>query len=209
MSKVTVYNLKGEKAGDVSLSKDVFDLPNNDALLHQAYVTISANRRQSTSHTKGVGERAGSGIKPWRQKGTGRARTGSVRNPIWRKGGVTFGPKKERNFKKNITKKMNQKAIKLALSGKVREKKLFVIDKMELPEKKTKQFALALEKIGISKSALIGFTKEEKDLHLYCRNIKKISSIPTDNLNVLDILNNDSLIVSKESIKVLEEKYAK
>ena len=111
--KVFPVNLKGEKVEDIKLPEAVFNLPSNNSLLHQVYVSMMSNKRQVIAHTKDRAERAGSGRKPWKQKGTGRARTGSVRNPIWRKGGIVFGPSKERNFKKRINQKMKQKSIKI------------------------------------------------------------------------------------------------
>jgi len=187
MAKVSVYNLLGKKVEDISLSDDVFAVPKNDVLLHQVYVAQFANKRTVIAHTKNRGERKGTGKKPWRQKGTGNARVGSRRTPVWRGGGVVFGPTKDRNFKKKINKKMNQKALKIALSEKVRSKNLIIVNEMKLKEKKTKEFA--------------------KALILYSRNIPKVNPIPTSNLNVFDILNNKYLVLSKESIKFLENKY--
>lgn len=207
MSKVSVYNLKGDKVEDIELSKDVFGLPENDALVHQAYVAISSNQREAIAHAKDRSERAGSGKKPWKQKGTGNARTGSVRNPIWRKGGVTFGPTKDRNFKKDINKKMKVKAVKTVLSGKARSKSLIVLDKLDLAEKKTKEFAKGLKNLKANGSSLIGFSDKEKDYYLFCRNIEKVDGVPTRNLNVFDMLNHKNLILTKDSVKYLEEKF--
>lgn len=209
MAKVSVYNLKGEKTGDIKLSDEVFGLKLNKNLVHQAYVTIYSNQRQVLAHTKDRGERAGSGKKPWRQKGTGNARVGSIRNPIWRKGGIVFGPTKDRNFKKNINKKMMQKAILIALSEKVRSQEMLVLEKIELTKKKTKEFSDILKNLKIKSSVLIGFSEKEKELVLYSRNLKKVQSVLTGNLNVFDILNNKNLIVSKESVDYLEKKYGK
>jgi large subunit ribosomal protein L4 len=207
MAKVSVYNLLGKKVEDISLSDDVFAVPKNDVLLHQVYVAQFANKRTVIAHTKNRGERKGTGKKPWRQKGTGNARVGSRRTPVWRGGGVVFGPTKDRNFKKKINKKMNQKALKIALSEKVRSKNLIIVNEMKLKEKKTKEFAKALINLKIKGSALIGLDSHEKDSYLYSRNIPKVNPIPTSNLNVFDILNNKYLVLSKESIKFLENKY--
>jgi large subunit ribosomal protein L4 len=209
MIKVAVYNLGGMKVEDMKLSDNVFSVSKNDILLHQVYVSQFANKRTVIAHTKNRGERKGTGKKPWRQKGTGNARVGSRRTPVWRKGGVVFGPTKDRNFKKKINKKMNQKAILIALSEKMRSKNLVVVDEIKLKERKTKEFAQALTNLKIKGSALVGLAGKEKDLYLYSRNIPKVSPIPTGNLNVFDILNNKYLILSKESIKFLENKYGK
>ncbi len=209
MPKAAVYNLEGKKTEDMSLSEEVFGLPMNNELLHQACVTIQANQRKVLAHTKDRGERAGSGRKPWKQKGTGNARVGSVRTPVWRKGGIIFGPTKERNFKKKINKKMMKKAILIALSAKLKSKNILVLEKIELSEKKTRKFAEIFKNLKIKGSALIGFSAKEKDCQLYSRNLKRVINISTSNLNVFDIMNNKNLILSKESVKYLEEKYKK
>jgi large subunit ribosomal protein L4 len=209
MPKAQVYNIKGEKVKELKLSDEVFGLPSNNDLLHQAYVTIQGNDRKVLAHTKDRGERSGSGKKPWRQKGTGNARVGSVRTPVWRKGGIVFGPTKERNFKKQINKKMMRKAILISLSSKVKDNNLLVLDKIEIAEKKTKKFAEILKNLKIKGSVLIGFDKKEKDFQMYSKNLKKAKNILTANLNVFDIMNNKNLILSEDSIKYLEEKYKK
>ncbi|MFH0969005.1 MAG: 50S ribosomal protein L4 [Patescibacteria group bacterium] len=205
--KISVYNSEGKKVEDIELSPEVFGLPMNNELLHQAYIAISSNQRTVLAHTKDRGERSGSGKKPWRQKGTGNARVGSVRTPVWRKGGIVFGPTKERNFKKDINKKMMRKAILLALSEKVKSGNLVILDKLEIAAKKTKEFAKVLGNLKIKGSSLVGFSGKEKDLQVFSRNIKKVRNILASNLNVFDILNNKNLILSKDSIKYLEEKY--
>jgi large subunit ribosomal protein L4 len=207
MPKAKVYNIKGENAGEIKLSEEVFGLPMNSELLQQAYVAIQGNQRKVIAHTKNRGERHGSGKKPWKQKGTGNARVGSVRTPVWRGGGIIFGPTKDRNFKKDINKKMMRKAILIALGAKVKSGALVILDKIELAEKKTKKFSEIINNLKVKGTSLIGFSKEEKDLQIYSRNLKKICNILTSNLNVLDIMNNKNLILSKDSIKYLEEKY--
>ncbi len=209
MPKVSVYNLSGEKVEDIELADAVFAVPKNDALLHQVYVVQAGNQRMVIAHTKGRGEVAGSGKKPWAQKGTGNARVGSKRTPVWRGGGVVFGPTKDRNFKKKINVKMKRKAVLVALSEKARSKNLIIINEMKLKEKKTKEIAKALKNLKIKGSVLLGLAGPEKEIYLYSRNVPRVSPIPTCNLNVLDILNNKYLMLSKESIKFLEEKYKK
>ncbi len=209
MIKFPVYNLKGEKVKDIELSEEVFGLKKNDALLHQVYVSQYANRRTVLAHTQDRAERAGSGRKPWRQKGTGRARVGSVRSPIWRKGGIIFGPTKDRNFTKDVPKKMKQKALALALSGKLADKELFLVESLALKEAKTKLMSEALKKLKIRGSALIGFSEKEKESKRASRNLPKVSNIDAKNLNVFDVLNSKHLVLSEEGVKVLENKYKK
>lgn len=209
MASISVYNLKGEKKEEMEVSDKVFALPENDTLLHQVFVALMANKRQVLADTKNRGERAGSGIKPWKQKGTGRARVGSVRTPTWRGGGVAFGPTNDRNFKKKINKKMNSKAIALALSGKVRDKEIFVLENFDLKERKTKLMSEVLKNLKIKGSVLLGFHAKEKEMTLAARNLKKADCILSENLNVLDILNHKNLVLSKESIKSIEKKYEK
>jgi large subunit ribosomal protein L4 len=209
MIKFPVYNLKGEKIKDIELSDSVFGLPANDALLHQVYVSQYANRRQVLAHTKDRAERSGSGKKPWRQKGTGRARVGSIRSPLWRKGGVVFGPTKDRNFKKKVTKKMNRKALAMALSGKLAEREIVVVESLKIGEIKTKLMAKALQSLNLKGRILIGFSKKEKIYQRASRNIPKVDNIDVENLNVFDILNHKYLVLSEEGIKIIEKKYKK
>lgn len=207
--KIAVYNSSGKKVEDLELSEKVFGLPKNDDLVHQVMVTISGNARQPLAHTKNRGERAGSGRKPWRQKGTGRARVGSVRSPLWKKGGIIFGPRSERNYSRKINKKMKAKAIAVVLSGKVRDKEVTVVDKFDLAEKKTKKAAKMLGNLKIIGRVLMAFSEKEKDLRIASRNLKKVENVLTSQINVLEMLRNKNLVMSKESIKYLEEKYGK
>ncbi|HBR78803.1 MAG: 50S ribosomal protein L4 [Candidatus Moranbacteria bacterium GW2011_GWE1_35_17] len=205
--KTIVYNFEGKKVKDIELSEAVFNVPLNTELLHEVYVSMDANQRVAIAHTKGRGEVAGSGKKPWKQKGTGRARVGSVRSPIWRGGGIVFGPTKDRNFKKKINKKANAKAILMALSEKLRSEKLIIVDKVEAMNKKTRDIASGLNSLKLRGSILINLSEAEKDTYLYSRNIKNVKCIPVNNLNVLDILNHKSVVLSEESVKYLEKKY--
>jgi large subunit ribosomal protein L4 len=209
MIKFPVHNLKGEKVKDIELSENVFGAGANDALLHQVYVSQYANRRQVLAHTKDRAERAGSGKKPWKQKGTGRARVGSVRSPIWRKGGIVFGPTKDRNFKKDVPKKMGRKALAVALSGKARDMELFLVDNLAIKEAKTKLISEAIKNMKFKGSVLIGFSVKEKETKRASRNLPRVTNIDAKNLNVFDILNHKNLVLSEEGVKVLEEKYKK
>ncbi|MFA6160448.1 MAG: 50S ribosomal protein L4, partial [Parcubacteria group bacterium] len=205
--KISVYNIAGQEVEKMDLSEAVFGVKKNDVLIHQAMVAIQSNQRQVLAHTKNRGDRAGSGIKPWKQKGTGRARVGSVRNPAWKKGGVAFGPRNDRNFTKKINKKMNAKAILMVLSAKLKDNEIMILDKFDLKEKKTKAMADVLKNLKISAKTLIAFTTLEKDLRIVSRNLKKTENILTSQLNVLEMLKNKFLLMSKDSIKYLEEKY--
>lgn len=204
---ITVYNLEGKKVKDIELSDKVFNAPLNAELLHEVYVSMSSNKRVAIAHTKDRGEVSGSGKKPWKQKGTGRARVGSVRSPIWRGGGVVFGPSKDRNFKKKINKKANAKSILMALSEKFRSENLVVIDKLEIESKKTKDMAIGLKNLNLTGTILINLNENETAVYLYARNIEKVKCMPISNLNVYDILNNKKLVLSEDSVKYLEKKY--
>jgi large subunit ribosomal protein L4 len=205
--KTIVYNFEGKKIKDIELADNVFNVPLNADLLHEVYVSMDSNQRVAIAHTKGRGEVAGSGKKPWKQKGTGRARVGSVRNPVWKGGGVIFGPKKDRNFKKKINKKANIKAILIALSEKLRSERLIVVDRIEASNKKTKDIVSGLKSLNINGSILLNLADGEKGVYLYSRNIESVKCVPVESLNVFDILNHKNLILSEESIKYLEKKY--
>lgn len=209
MAKIKVYDFEGKELEELPIADSVFGLDAQDALIHQVYVAQAANRRQGGAHTKTRGERAGSGKKPWRQKGTGRARVGSVRTPVWRKGGVVFGPRKERNFSQKINKKMNVKAILSVLSRKFQDGQIFAMETLKFTENKTKNAARALKNVKIEGSALVGFGESEKDYMRSSRNIVRVSNLSVAQLNVFDMLNHKNLILSKEAIKYLEEKYGK
>lgn len=207
MAKIKVYNLEGKEIEEISVCDSVFGLPKNDDLVHQVVVAMDANKRQVLADTKTRGERAGSGIKPWKQKGTGRARVGSRRTPLWKKGGVVFGPTSDRNYKQKINKKMNQKAIATVLSGKLKDQEIFVIDKLSFTEKKTKEVAKMLLNFKIKGKTLMAFSSAEKEFRLVSRNLAKVENILTPQLNVLEMLRNKNLLLSKESVMFLEEKY--
>ena len=207
MAKVTVYNLEGKKVEDLTVSDNVFGVKENNELLRQVFMVISGNQRDSIAHTKGKGQVAGSGKKPFRQKGTGSARQGQKRNPVLKGGGISFGPTKDKNFKRNLNKKMKQKAVCVSISEKLRNKSLIAVDTLKIEKIKTKVFAEALKKLKVQGKTLIGFSDQEKEMSLAIRNIKNVKNIQTKDLNVMDLLNNKYLIISKDSIKYLEEKF--
>lgn len=207
---VNTYNTKGEKITQTKLPKEIFEVPVNSDLIHQVVVSQMARKKQVTAHTKTRGDVRGGGKKPWRQKGTGRARHGSIRSPIWRGGGVTFGPRKDKVFKKRIPKKMKRKALFMVLSSKVKDDSLILLDELKIEEAKTKLILEILKKLPLkNKSSLIALSEMDKNLILAIRNIPKIKTIQVRDLNALDLLSFKYLIMSKESIKVLKETFLK
>jgi large subunit ribosomal protein L4 len=214
-----VYNNKGEVSGNINLPESIFGLPKNSDLVHQVVVSMMSNQRANTAHTKDRGEVSGTGKKPWKQKGTGRARHGDRKSPIWVGGGVAHGPKNTRNYKKKINKKMNAKALFTALSEKFKAGRILFVDNMALSEIKTKEASKAIMSLGKiegferllgSKKVVAHIATDSKDDTV----IKSFNNIPyvkvneIRNLNVLDILNHRYLVIVNptESIKTLEAK---
>ena len=207
-----VYNIAGEKKTALKLNEKVFGLEANEALVHQAMVAQMANERQNLAHTKNRSEVRGGGRKPWRQKGTGRARAGSNRSPIWMGGGVTFGPRSERNYKKQINKKMKQKALLMVLSDKAVNNNLTVIESLGIKEFKTKTIDNLLKKIEGKKDEkrsvlIINDKKDEKTKYSF-RNLTGVKYININNLNIVDLLAKRDTILSKDSIKIIEKLYS-
>ncbi|MCG2809415.1 MAG: 50S ribosomal protein L4 [Candidatus Portnoybacteria bacterium] len=215
MLKEIVYNQEGEEVGKVNLPADVFGLEINQDLICQAVNAQRANAREVIAHTKDRSEVSGGGKKPWRQKGTGRARHGSNRSPIWKGGGVTFGPTNERVFTQKINKKMKQKSLLMALSSKVKDEEIILLDKLDLTEAKTKKMAEILNKLkngakkDIDKGVLIVLPTVDQKIITASRNLPKIKTIQADSLNIYDILNYHYLLMPKKSIKVIQEFYIK
>ena len=207
MPKVDVYDLKGKKVSDIELADSVFGIEPNENIVHSALVNYLANQRQGTQSTKTRAEVSGGGKKPWRQKGTGRARQGSTRAPQWIKGGIALGPK-PRSYKYTINKKERRLAIKSILSSKVIEKELTVVDKLELKEIKTKTMVKALTDLKVSGKTLIILPEKNKNVLMSSRNIENVKTITANNINVFDLLKYTNLILSVETCKKLEEVYA-
>ncbi len=206
--KVPVYNQKKEEIDKIELPSEIFDVPLNQDLVYQAVLVQQSNQREPIAKTKDRGERRGGGRKPWRQKGTGRARAGSNRSPIWRKGGVTFGPTPEKVYKKKISKKMKKKALFMVLSEKLRRNLLLIIDNLEINKIKTKEANLILKNLFLENgSGLIALPKMEKNIILSVRNIPKTGTIQAKDLNILDVLSYKYLVLPKESIKVIQETF--
>ena len=207
MLKVKVYNLEGKETEEVELSEEIFDVKVKDDLVHQAFVAHISNSRQVLADTKNKGEVRGGGKKPWKQKGTGRARHGSSRSPIWRGGGVTFGPTTERNYSKKINKKMKAKALHMVLSSKIKDKELIILDDPKLNKVSTKLMSDTLKKLPISGKVLLSLGKKDDRIFKSVKNIPNTSMIASDSLNIADLLKNKFLIVNKDGIKKIEEVY--
>ena len=207
MPKVDVYNMQGKKVSDVELSEAVFGIEPNENVVHSVLVNYLANQRQGTQSTKTRAEVRGGGRKPWRQKGTGRARQGSIRAPQWIKGGIALGPK-PRSYKYRVNKKERQLAIKSLLSSKVLENELTVLDKLEVKEPKTKVMVKALADLKIEGKTLIILADKNENVSLSSRNIEGVRIIELNTINVFDLLNCNKLILPLDTVKKLEEVYA-
>ena len=207
MPKVDVLDLKGKKVSDIELADSVFGIEPNEAIVHSVLVNYLANQRQGTQSTKTRAEVSGGGRKPWRQKGTGRARQGSIRAPQWIKGGIALGPK-PRSYKYTVNKKERRLAIKSILSSKVLEKELTVVDKLELKEIKTKSMVKALADLKVTGKTLIVLPENNKNVLMSSRNIEGVKTIVANNINVFDLLKYTNLILSVDTVKKLEEVYA-
>lgn len=208
-----LYNQKAENVGKVDLPDRIFNLEINKDLVHQVVTSQASNKRQVIAHAKGRAEVRGGGKKPWRQKGTGRARHASIRSPIWKGGGVTFGPTKERNFKKKINKKMARKALFMVLSSKVKDKQLFVLDDIRLENPKTKEMAIILKNlsslIGNNPKTLLVLPLMEDNVKRSSKNLPNLSAVEARNLNPLEILSYKYLVLVKDSIEALNKTFSK
>ena len=207
MPTAVLYNMQGSKVGDVELSAALFGAEVNKAVLHESVVNYLANQRQGTQSTKTRTEVSGGGAKPFRQKGTGRARQGSTRAPQWIKGGVALGPK-PRDYSYSINKKVKKLAMVSALSAKAADECVMVIDNLTMDEIKTKAIADMLKAMGVESKALIVTNEMEKNVYLSARNIEGVKASYVGMLNVYDVLNHDKFIVAKDAIAKLEEVYA-
>lgn len=207
MAKIDVLNLAGAVTGQIELSDSVFGIEPNQAVMHMIVKNQLANRRQGTSSTKTRSEVRGGGKRPWRQKGTGRARHGSTRSAQYVGGGIIFGPK-PRTYRFTVNKKVRRLALKSALSSKLLENKLVVVENFDLAEIKTKAFVQVLNNLKIDSSALIVADKKVETLELSARNVKGIKTALVNTLNVFDLLKYDRLLVSKEAVEKIQEVYA-
>lgn len=217
--KTDLYNQKGENIGTVNLPEEIFGVKLNMELIHQALITQNANKRTTVAHAKGRGEVRGGGKKPWKQKGTGRARHGSIRSPIWKGGGVTGGPTNERNFSQKLNKKMKRRAMFSILSSKLAGGDLLIVDKLEFKSSKTKIAAGSLKdllmgakKTGLGekkgrKDLLVAVPSKDEDLKRAMSNISYLKYTISDSLNVGDLLTYKYLLLPKDSIDVISKIY--
>ena len=207
MPSIDVYNVNGKKVSTVDLKEEIFGIEQNEAVVHTVLVNYLANQRQGTQSTKTRSEVRGGGRKPWRQKGTGRARQGSIRAPQWIKGGIALGPK-PRSYKYRVNKKERQLAIKSLLSSKVLENNLVVVDKFDFKEIKTKQMADAMKNLKVDATALVVLPVNNEIVQKSARNLADVITSSVSTINVYDLLKYIKLEVTVDTIKKLEEVYA-
>ena len=206
MAKLTIYNMKKEAVGDIELNDSVFGASYNESLIHQVVVAMHNNARQGTKSTLTRSEVRGHAKKPWRQKGTGRARHGSSKGPQWVGGGVVFAPK-PRDFSQKINKKMRDAAFASAFSQKIAQNEVTILDKIELVENKTKEVATMLDTFGLNKRTII-VTAENDPMVVRCaNNIEKLSVSEVSLLNVCDVVENTNIVITVDAIKNIEEAY--
>lgn len=204
MPKVTVYDMSGNKVDEIELSEAIFGIEPHQHVLHDAVVMQQASQRRGTHAVKNRSEVRGGGRKPWRQKGTGRARHGSIRSPIWVGGGVTFGPT-PRSYAYKLPKKVRRLAIKSALSSKVKDEELLVLDQLALDQPKTREMVRILKNLGADRKALVVGDSLDEVVYLSARNLPGVKVIRTDGLNVLDVLHHDKVIFTRDAVARVEE----
>ena len=207
MPKVSVYNVEGKKVSDIDLKEEIFGIEPNEAIIHSVLVNYLANQRQGTQSTKTRAEVRGGGRKPWRQKGTGRARQGSIRAPQWIKGGIALGPK-PRSYKYTVNKKERRLAVKSMLSAKVLEQSLVVVDKLAFDEIKTKNMVSALNNLKVTGKTLVMLPEKNENVQKSARNIEGVKTTLVNTINVYDLLKYNNLVVTLDTVKKLEEVYA-
>lgn len=207
MPKIDVYDINGKKVKELELNEAVFGIEPNEAVVHSVLVNFLANQRQGTQSTKTRAEVRGGGRKPWRQKGTGRARQGSIRAPQWIKGGIALGPK-PRSYKYTVNKKERQLAVKSVLSSKVLENELVVVDSLPLNDIKTKEMVKALSNLKVEGKALIMLPEKNEKVQKSARNIEGVKTTLVETINVYDLLKYNKLVVTEDTVKKLEEVYA-
>jgi large subunit ribosomal protein L4 len=208
MPSVDVKNARGETVGTLDLDERVFGIEPNRAVLHQAVVTQLANQRKGTHDTKTRGEVRGGGKKPWRQKGTGRARQGSTRAPHWRTGGIVFGPH-PRSYHRDLPRKMRRLALRSALSAKVRDSALTVVDGLAVANGRTKEMVELLGALGLSTGALMVLHEREELVLRSSANVPKLRAVTLEGMNLLDILNFPTLVMTRESVEAVTERLAR
>lgn len=206
MPTVGLFNKEGQKVGDMQLAETVFSANISETAVHQVVVALLANKRQGTQSAKTRAEVSGGGIKPWRQKGTGRARQGSIRAPQWIHGGIVFAPK-PRSYRVSIPKSMRRVAMKSVLTSKVQENEMIVLDELSLEAPKTKEMIKMINAFEVKK-ALIITSESNENVYKSARNIPGVAVIPANNINVYDLLKYEKLIITKDAVSKIEEVYA-
>ena len=207
MPKIDVYNIEGKKVSDIDLNEEIFGIEPNENIVHRVLVNYMANQRQGTSNTKTRAEVSGGGRKPWKQKGTGRARQGSIRAPQWFKGGIALGPK-PRDYSYRVNKKERRLAVRSVLSSKVLENNLVVVDNMKFDEIKTKNMVSALNNLKVEGKTLIVLPEKNENVQKSARNIEGVKTSLVNTINVYDLLKYNKLILTVDAVKSLEEVYA-
>lgn len=206
MPKIDVYNVEGTKVGDLELNDEIFGIEPNEDVVHEVIVNFLANQRQGTQSTKTRAEVRGGGIKPWKQKGTGRARQGSIRAPQWIKGGIALGPK-PRSYKYTLNKKVKRLALKSVLSSKVLENELIVIDEFKMSEIKTKNMIKVLSNLKIDSKVLVVIPENDINVQKSIKNIPGAKVCLVSTINVYDILKYTKLVITKQAVEKIEEVY--
>ena len=206
MPTVGLLNKAGEKVGDIQLNENVFGAEISEAAVHQVVVALLANKRQGTQSAKTRAEVSGGGIKPWRQKGTGRARQGSIRSPQWIHGGIVFAPK-PRDYRMSIPKSMKRTAMKSVLTSKVQENEIFVLEDLSFETPKTKEAVAMFNALNVKK-ALVVVAESNENAYKSIRNIQGVAVVPVNNINVYDLLKYENLIMTKDAVSKIEEVYA-
>ncbi len=207
MPKIDVYSMDGSKVKELTLSEEIFGIEPNENVVHSVVVNYLANQRQGTQNTKTRAEVRGGGKKPWRQKGTGRARQGSIRAPQWIKGGIALGPK-PRTYTYRVNKKERDLAVRSVLSSKVAEKELVVVDKLQLKEIKTAEVAKILSNLKIEGKTVIVLASGDQNVQKSARNIEGVKTLSVNTINVYDMLNATKVVLTEDAVKKLEEVYA-
>jgi len=207
MPKVNTYDIKGKKVSEIELSDDIFAVEVSTSSMHQVIVAQQANKRQGTQSALTRAEVRGGGKKPWRQKGTGRARVGSSRNPVWKKGGVAFAPK-PRDYSKNVNKKVRKLAIKSALTCKLADKQIYVLEDLNIAAPKTKEMIGVLKALKVDGKALLVTKDVSDDVVRASNNIKGVATTVSTSMNVYDIMNHDSLILTRSAVESIQEVFA-
>ncbi len=205
MSKIDVLNVKGEKVKDITLNKEIWNIEPNDVVLYDAIMLAQSNARQGTHSVKSRSEVSGGGRKPWRQKGTGRARQGSTRAPHWYHGGVAFGPQTEKNYTKKMNRKERRLALKSALSYKVLDNELIVLDALNLESNKTKEMKDILANLKVDRNILVVVDELDDNVVLATRNLNNVLLLSADEINTMDVVSANVLVATESAIKSVEE----